>query len=145
MAELRGDKVYKSAIILGPEGIIRSYSKTHLFRLMNEHKYFTPGNTCDVFQTSFGRIGLVICYDIRFPELARGAALKGARILFVPAEWPYPRVSHWEFLLKARAIENQMFVVASNRVGSDKKNIFFEHSMVLDPAGETIAEQAKLS
>ena len=138
IAELRGGRIYNSATILGPEGIVGSYSKAHLFRLMNEHEYFTPGDSCDVFQTSLGKVGLMICYDIRFPELARKIALNGAQILFVPAEWPYPRISHWESLLKARAIENQMFVVASNRVGSDKKNIFFGHSMVLDPMGEAI-------
>jgi len=140
IAELRGGKIFNTATILGPEGIVGSYSKVHLFCLMDEHKYFTPGDSCAVFQTSFGKIGMIICYDIRFPELARKFALNGAQILFVSAEWPYPRVAHWELLLKARAIENQMFMVATNRVGSDDRNTFFGRSMVLDPMGEVLVE-----
>ena len=138
IAELREGKIFNTAAILGPEGVLGSYSKVHLFRLMDEHKYFSPGDSCAIFETSFGKVGLIICYDLRFPELTRKIALNGARILFVPAEWPYPRVAAWELLLKARAIENQMFVVAANRVGSDEKNTFFGHSMVLDPMGEVL-------
>jgi len=140
IAELRKEKIFNTATIVGPEGVLGCYSKVHLFPLMDEHKYFTPGETCGVFQTPFGKVGLVICYDIRFPELTRKIALEGARILFVSAAWPYPRVANWEILLKARAIENQMFVVASNRVGSDRKYTFFGHSVVLDPMGEVLVK-----
>ena len=83
---------------------------------------------------------MMICYDIRFPELARKLALGGAKILFVPAEWPHPRLHHWRTLLTARAIENQMYVIACNRTGQSGNDRFFGHSMIIDPWGEIIAE-----
>jgi omega-amidase len=86
---------------------------------------------------------VMICYDIRFPELARTLALDGAKILFVPAEWPHPRLHHWRTLLMARAIENQMFVVSCNRVGTSGSTHFFGHSLIIDPWGEIIAEGAE--
>ena len=140
IAELRSEKIFNTATIVGPEGLVGSYSKAHLFRLIDEPVHFTPGGSCHVFQTIFGKVGMIICYDLRFPELARKLALDGARILFVPAEWPSPRGFHWRLLLKARAIENQMFVVASNCVGSDGKNTYFGHSVVLDPLGGAVVE-----
>jgi predicted amidohydrolase len=82
----------------------------------------------------------MICYDIRFPELARRLALGGAKLLLVPAEWPNPRLHHWRTLLTARAIENQMYVVACNRTGVSGSTSFFGHSMVIDPWGEIVAE-----
>jgi predicted amidohydrolase len=85
-------------------------------------------------------MGLTICYDLRFPELFRRYALAGAKLIFVPAEWPHPRLMHWQTLLRARAIENQLFVVACNRVGVVGKTHFCGHSAVIDPWGETIVE-----
>lgn len=81
----------------------------------------------------------VICYNIRFPEWIRISVLKGAKILFVAAQWPKQRFDHWRTLLLARAIENQCFVVACNRVGSDGKNDFTGHS-IIDQWGEIMAE-----
>jgi omega-amidase len=86
------------------------------------------------------KAGASICYDIRFPEQARTLSLLGAKILFVAAEWPHPRLHHWRTLLMARAIENQMYVVACNRVGNTAIDSFFGHSMIIDPWGEIIAE-----
>ncbi len=140
IAELRNEKIFNTATIAGPEGLVGFYNKVHLFRLIDEPVYFTPGWSCHVFQTIFGKVGIIICYDLRFPELARKVALDGAQILFVPAEWPSPRGAQWRLLLKARAIENQMFIVASNCVGSDEKNTYFGHSVVLNPLGEAIVE-----
>ena len=82
----------------------------------------------------------IICYDIRFPELARKLALNGAQLLFVPAEWPHPRLHHWRTLLTARAIENQMYVIACNRVGRSGETSFFGHSMIINPWGEIVTE-----
>ncbi|HBI05283.1 MAG TPA: carbon-nitrogen hydrolase, partial [Paenibacillaceae bacterium] len=79
-------------------------------------------------------------YDIRFPELARSYALDGAGILVNSAEWPHPRLNHWRTLMQARAIENQMYVVACNRVGISGKTEFCGHSMVIDPWGEILVE-----
>jgi len=117
-----------------------SYSKIHLFRLMDEEKYLTAGKKRGELQLDGHAAGMMICYDIRFPELARKLALSGAKILFVPAEWPHPRLHHWRSLLIARAIENQMYVCGINRVGRDAANVFCGHSMIVDPWGEVIAE-----
>ncbi|WP_392397636.1 carbon-nitrogen family hydrolase [Paenibacillus tuaregi] len=116
------------------------YSKIHLFRLMEEEKYLAAGDQRVIFDLEGVAAGASICYDIRFPELARSLALGGAKALFVPAEWPHPRLHHWRTLLTARAIENQMYVIACNRVGVSGKDAFFGHSMIIDPWGEIIAE-----
>lgn len=127
--------------MFGRDGSVSAeYSKIHLFRLMDEHLHLQPGERLCRFEMEGVSAGAMICYDIRFPELARRLALDGAKILFVPAEWPHPRLHHWRTLLQARAIENQMFVVACNTVGISGKTSFFGHSMVVDPWGEVIAE-----
>lgn len=116
------------------------YSKIHLFKLMNEHQHLLAGEKAGTFQLGPTSAGAMICYDIRFPELARKLALGGAKILFVPAQWPHPRLHHWRTLLQARAIENQMYVVACNTVGESGGSSFFGHSMIVDPWGEIVAE-----
>jgi omega-amidase len=119
---------------------LADYSKIHLFRLMDEHQYLTAGDKSVTVDLPFGRAGLAICYDLRFPELFRGYALAGAEMVFLPSEWPHPRLVHWQTLVRARAIENQMFVFACNRVGADVRNEFFGHSMVVNACGEILAE-----
>jgi predicted amidohydrolase len=119
---------------------IGRYSKVHLFRLMEEDRHLLPGAEAGLFSLDGIPCAGLICYDIRFPEWVRKHTLAGARILFVPAEWPHPRLAHWRTLLTARAIENQCFVVACNRAGSDPNNHFAGHSLILDPWGEILAE-----
>ena len=127
--------------VFSPDGaLLADYSKIHLFRLMDEHQYLTAGDKPILVDLPFGRAGLAICYDLRFPELFRGYALAGAQMIFLPSEWPHPRLSHWQTLVRARAIENQMFVFACNRVGSDPSNEFFGHSLAVDAWGEVLAE-----
>lgn len=133
--------VTNTLLCFGKDGqVIAEYSKIHLFRLMNEHLHLQAGDTVCRFDLEDVSAGAMICYDIRFPELARKLALGGAQVLFVPAEWPHPRLHHWRTLLQARAIENQMYVVACNTVGDSGGSSFFGHSMVIDPWGEVIAE-----
>ena len=93
-----------------------------------------------MWDTPWGPAGGAICYDLRFPELFRRYALDGALFCLLPSEWPHPRLAHWRTLLRARAIENQMFVVACNRVVETGDNRFFGHSAVIDPWGETLVE-----
>ncbi|ANC76600.1 hydrolase [Fictibacillus phosphorivorans] len=119
---------------------IATYSKAHLITLMEEEKYISPGKNNALFMIDSTLSTLAICYDIRFPEWIRAPFLKGAKVLFVPAEWPIQRQSHWRALLIARAIENQCYVVACNRVGSDPKNTFAGQSLIIDPWGDIIAE-----
>ncbi len=120
--------------------LLASYDKLHLFGLMSEDAYLAPGSTLTLFDVSWGTGALAICYDLRFPELFRTYALRGAGIIIVPAEWPHPRLEHWRTLVRARAIENQCFVIAVNRVGQDLNNRFCGHSLVVDPWGEILVE-----
>jgi len=112
VAQWREGKLYNTMYVFDPAGReVAAYSKIHLFGIMEEDKYLAPGERRTMWEAPFGKAGLMICYDLRFPELARTYALEGARILFVPAAWAYPRDKHWSMLLRARAIENQLYVV----------------------------------
>lgn len=120
--------------------IVGEYSKLHLFQLMDEHLYLQSGETTGLFTLENTLCAGVICYDIRFPEWIRIHTVQGAEIVFVVAEWPLPRLHHWRTLLQARAIENQCYVIACNRSGTDPNNTFAGHSMMIDPWGEIVAE-----
>ena len=141
IAEKKEDGVFNTIYAFDREGkLISDYSKLHLFRLMDEEKYLQAGSKLGQLQIDGVEAGMMICYDIRFPELARSLALQGAKVLFVPAQWPNPRLHHWRTLLTARAIENQMYVIACNRMGKSGDTEFFGHSMVIDPWGEIVVE-----
>ena len=100
---------------------IHRYDKIHLFHPTGDHRYFVPGKKASVFRAAIGahrlRIGVVICFDLRFPELMRSLAFRGMDLLIVPARWPARRAEAWKTLLRARAIENQAFVVGCNASG----------------------------
>lgn len=133
--------VYNAAPVFGPEGqILAPYCKIHRFGPMAEDRWLAAGDAPGLFDLPWGKTGLAICYDLRFPELLRGYAAAGARLILLPSEWPHPRLSHWQTLLRARAIEDQCFIAAANRVGSDRANSFCGHSAIIDPWGETVAE-----
>jgi len=141
VAVKRSGGITNTIHVFGRDGaVLAEYSKIHLFRLMDEHKHLLPGDAPGRFELEGVPAGMMICYDIRFPELFRKIALSGAQIMFVPAEWPHPRLNHWRTLLMARAIENQMYVVACNNVGESGGASFFGHSMIVDPWGEIVAE-----
>ncbi|MFO7890954.1 MAG: carbon-nitrogen family hydrolase [bacterium] len=134
------NKIYNTAFLFDKNGsTVAQYNKLHLFRLMDEHKFIEPGNDISVFQTDWGKCGLTICFDLRFPELFRKIAEQGTKIVFIPAYWPAPRLEHWRTLLRARAIENQMFIIGCNRCTLDHK-LKFGYSAVIDPEGKTVAE-----
>ena len=116
------------------------YDKIHLFRLMDEDKFLAQGDTPLWFDMNGMRCASVICYDIRFCELVRKMAVGGAEVLFVSAEWPLPRLEHWQTLLRARAIENQMYVVACNRCGTTGSETFAGHSCIIAPDGTILAQ-----
>lgn len=139
VATKRGDKYFNTMYIVDRNGkIVAAYDKAHLFKLMNEHVYLNEGQSMNVFELDGITCGGVICYDLRFPEWIRTHTLNGAKIMFIPAEWPKQRIDHWQLLLQARAIENQCFIVAVNRVGKDPNNEFNGHSMVIAPWGELL-------
>lgn len=133
---------YNTMYVFNREGkLVSEYDKTHLFKLMDEHLYLKAGEKANLFFLDEIESGGVICYDLRFPEWIRTHTLQGAKIMFIPAEWPKKRVDHWQLLLQARAIENQCYVVAVNRVGSDPNNEFNGHSMVIAPWGELLVHE----
>lgn len=141
IADQREEKIYNTTYIYDRAGQeVVKYDKVHLFGLMHENIYLTAGNARRSFQLDGVKCGVLICYDLRFPELSRVLAMDGVRVLFVSAQWPHPRQHPWRILLQARAIENQLFIVAVNRVGQEGKNSFFGHSMVVNPLGEIILE-----
>ena len=135
IAERDGKNLYSSALIIHRGKIIGKYRKTHLFPLTDERKYFSAGDRIEVFDTVVGTIGIMICYEIRFPEIARKLTRLGAEIIAIPSAFPKERIYHWNILLKARAIENQLFVVGANCVGMGGGN-----SMLVDPMGNVIVE-----
>ncbi|MDY0212974.1 MAG: carbon-nitrogen family hydrolase [Desulfuromonadaceae bacterium] len=140
LPEKEGEAMYNTLYVADKGSIVACYRKLHLFSTMGEDRFLSPGDRTCVVTTSVGRLGLAICYDLRFPELFRKMALEGAEILCIPAEWPKPRQEHWRTLLRARAIENQMFVVAANCCGMQGKLDFFGMSMLISARGDVLAE-----
>ncbi|MCS4486956.1 carbon-nitrogen family hydrolase [Staphylococcus americanisciuri] len=137
------DALYNTALTVNHHGeLIYDYNKIHLVPMLDEPHYLTAGNHVPhPFTLSNGTIASqIICYDLRFPELSRYPAAEGAQILFYVAQWPDVRLNHWRQLLQARAIENDVYVVAVNGCGSDGKTTYAGHSMVIDPNGEIIIE-----
>lgn len=116
------------------------YRKIHLFGLMAENQHLAPGEALAHVETPWGRAGLAVCYDLRFPEMFRTYALNGVEMVFLPAQWPHPRLAHWRTLLRARAIENQLFMVGVNSVGRDQMSKFCGHSALIDPWGNAVVE-----
>ncbi len=149
MLEKRGLGVSNTAPIVGPKrGIEGAYRKLHLFPPMQEDQWLTPGEGAATFDLPWGRTAVGICYDLRFPELFRRYAVEGTRITFVPAQWPAERQEHFRVLIRARAIENQMFIVATNRIGvDDYEEVTGNHgtkyggrSAIIDPNGDVVVE-----
>jgi len=139
-------KVSNTSILFDSKGArAGTYRKTHLFSLLHEDEHMEAGRSLCVVDTPWGSAGLAVCYDIRFPELFRTYALKGVKILFSPMAFPYPRIQHWKVLVRARAIENQFFMIGTNQVGTENLGqdgaiTYFGNSVIIDPWGETIVE-----
>lgn len=140
MPEPNGDKVFNTIYVADNGRLAGVYRKIHLFSLLGEDRAFSGGDSWLMTDTSIGKVGVIICYDLRFPELSRRLAVEGAQVICVPAQWPKPRQEHWRTLLRARAIENQLFVISCNACGIIGKLDFFGMSMIIDPKGEVIAE-----
>ena len=141
LLERDGDDLFNTLALYAPDGSLAgSYRKIHLFGLMEEDKWLCAGNRTAQVQTEWGPMALSVCYDLRFPELYRQYALQGAAITLVVAEWPLTRITHWQTLLRARAIEDQMVVAAVNRVGASPDTVFGGASALIDPWGKTIVE-----
>jgi len=137
---------FNQCMVVDSGRVLGSYRKIHLFSPNAEHRHLQPGATPLILDTRLGKLGVMICYDIRFPELVRYYFHMGVELLVVPAQWPEARADHWRTLLKARAIENQMFVLGCNRTGAEEslKNeetlVFPGDSRIVDPMGEVLAD-----
>lgn len=140
VSNLRDGKIYNTAMVFDRTGAcIASYDKTHLFTPMKEDLYYTPGDHLCRFTLDGVQCGLVICYDIRFPELTRSLTVPGLDMLFVVSQWPKVRTFHLRSLTTARAIENQMFLVCCNACGPVGRYLYGGNSAIIDPWGETLA------
>lgn len=140
VSNVRGGKVYNTAMVFDRTGAcIASYDKTHLFTPMGEDNYYTPGDRLCTFVLDGVKCGLIICYDVRFPELTRSLTVPGLDMLFVVSQWPKVRTFHLRSLTTARAIENQMFLVCCNSCGTAGQTVYGGNSAIIDPRGETVA------
>lgn len=132
---------FNTAALYGPDGdCVGAYHKVHLWAPLGEVEHMTPGDALRAFDLPWGRVAMAVCYDLRFPELWRCLADAGAQLILIPAEWPARRVDHWRLLLRARAVENQLFVAGCNRTGTDAVEEFGGHSAVVDPWARVLIE-----
>lgn len=139
--EKKDGRAYNTFALYASTGALTGvYRKVHLVPMLDEPKWLAAGDALTLVETEWGMTGLGICYDLRFPELWRKYALGGARLMLIPAEWPSRRAHHWQTLLRARAIENQVFIAACNRVGESKGETFAGKSAVIDPWGDALVE-----
>jgi predicted amidohydrolase len=138
-----GSSIYNSQVLVDAKGdIVAKYRKTHLYAVapVQEHTCFAPGDSFVSFKLGGLQFGFSICYDLRFPEMYRKLATEqNVSAFLISSAWPFPRVEHWCVLAQARAIENQAYIIASNRVGKDDDLWFCGNSAIIDPRGVVIA------
>jgi predicted amidohydrolase len=143
VSERDGSEIYNSQVLVNAKGnIAAKYRKTHLYAVapVEEQTCFAPGNEFTTFSLGGLQFGCSICYDLRFPELYRKLATEqNVGAFIISSAWPFPRVEHFRVLAQARAIENQSYVIASNRVGKDDELWFCGSSAIIDPRGVVIA------
>ena len=143
VSERGGSSIYNSQVLVDSQGnIAAKYRKTHLYAVapVEEQTCFAPGNAFASFELGGFKFGFSICYDLRFPEVYRKLVTeKNVDAFVISSAWPFPRVEHWCVLAQARAIENQSYVIASNRVGKDDDLWFCGSSAIIDPRGVVIA------
>lgn len=145
ITELEDGHLYNTSFAISPHGILGRYRKVHLFKYndIDETAVFSPGDRVEVFAWNELKIGLTICFDLRFPEIFRTEALLGAKLIVnVGAFLEKTGRAHWMPLLRARAIENQVFLVAANQAKNKRRCVYYGHSCIIDPWGEILAMAA---
>ena len=145
-----GPRVYNTSVLFDPRGdLVASYRKLHLFDVdiaghvsIRESDTRAPGDAVVTAVTSLGTLGMTVCYDLRFPELYRRLTFAGAEIITIPSAFTFPTgAAHWELLVRARAVENQVYVIAADQIGrSPTGMVDFGHSMIVDPWGTILSE-----
>jgi predicted amidohydrolase len=140
LAQRGEDGAYRNnAIVAAPDGTVRRYAKIHPFTYSGEHEHYTAGSAFLTLDIHGVRLSVFVCYDLRFADEFWALADRTDAYVVV-ANWPEARAEHWRVLLRARAIENQAYVVGVNRVGSGKNLVYTGDSAVIDPIGQTVAE-----
>lgn len=140
VSNVKENHIYNTAFVFNRDGVcVAEYDKTHLFTPMGEDKFYTAGDHINSFALDGINCGIIICYDLRFPELVRTLALSGLDMLFVVSQWPKSRTFHLRTLTTARAIENQMFIACCNSCGIAGDTVFGGSSAIINPLGETLA------
>ena len=143
ISDRAGDSIFNSQVFVGASGDeVGKYRKTHLVTAapLDERVCFSPGNEFVVCKMGDFSIGLSICYDLRFPEMARTLAVEhGANVIVNSSAWPTVRAEHLQILARARAVENQSYFIIANRVGTDDGVTLCGGSMIIDPSGKILA------
>ncbi|KXK20865.1 MAG: carbon-nitrogen hydrolase family protein [Fimbriimonadaceae bacterium] len=137
-AESGEEAVFNAAAIFEPGRSPRYYRKTHM-PCLGLDRFAEPGDRLEVFETQWGRIGVLICFDLRMPEPSRVLALKGAQLILLPTNWPEGAEAGPGFVLRGRCAENRIFMAGVNRVGEEKGFRFIGRSLVADPVGRILA------
>lgn len=138
LAERVGEDLFNSAALMGPTGLVGEYRKVHL-PYIGLDRYAHAGDSFPVFDLPFGRVGIQICFDVRFPEGARTLSLKGADLIAIPTNWPESAELASDIVCPARCIENHVFVAAANRVGEENSFTFVGRSKIISPSGAVLA------
>jgi len=137
------NEVYNRMLWANPDGTLYHYNKKHLFRFANEHNHYKAGNNKTIIQYNGFKIQLLVCYDLRFPVWIRRTPNQDFDVIVFVANWPEKRAEHWKALLKARAIENQCYVIGVNCVGKDGNNIAYSgDTSIIEPTGTIVYTQA---
>jgi predicted amidohydrolase len=139
LLERDGDMLRNAAVFVGPDGLIGTYRKTHL-PFLGVDRFVVPGDALPLFDTPLGRVGIEICYDLRFPEVTRTLALTGADIIAHPTNFPMAAKIQTELITVARAAENRVYLLTANRVGKERRGEFCGWSQIVDPYGTRLAE-----
>ncbi|MCC3145308.1 hypothetical protein LJ207_08230 [Halanaerobium sp. Z-7514] len=141
LKEENGD-IYNTALVINRQGkIVGRYDKAHLF--LHEKSFYNSGESYHIFELEGVKFGIIICYDLGFPEAARKMALEGAEILFVPSAWRIQDIDVWDLNTRQRALENNFFLCGVNRVGSEEDLYLFGGSRVVNPHGKLTASASE--
>ncbi len=135
LLEAENGKLHNGVFVFSEKGILTKYRKLALFSLSGEPELFEPGNQTATFMFDQFKFGIMICFDIRFSDISQKYLKDNCSCLVISSAFPFPRLDHWKTLLKCRAIENQLYIAAANRVGIDNGSFFLGNSCIIDPWG----------
>jgi predicted amidohydrolase len=140
--ECEEGRYYNTAVLLNPHGqLVARYRKIHLFSYQSEeHDRLSPGTEAVAVDTPFGKVGLAICYDLRFPEQFRHLVAQGVEMFLVASAWPAARLESWRLFNRVRATENLAYLISCNSAGVNRGQALAGHSMIVGPLGQVLAE-----